>query len=359
MKKSFLFSAAVLAFLGLNLRAQDISFDSLYNGTAGINAIPAAAPAPSLAGREPVVITVSGLDFGEIGCGPFDVDHLRKLFNFFFPKKDYNDIDLVNAVVSFNKDRFLLENGEDNAGPDQHAARLPDNYLEAKIAETPEYAQNKITLVPFIWSRDPEDSAKAAQEFEQKLIEVHETYKNRPIHILAHSWGTVLIHETLHRVSLSHPEIKIERLITAGSPLVPGNAVVRLFRAIEINHAHFLKDVSKPANIGTWKNIWASRDPYSNAIPAADSNAQIDSDVENVEPALIDLILHNKALKKLAEHDLIKIRNFGDWHFSYILDYKASLESIHKDIFVPVFEPLIAPQVVEFADTQKTFSPKP
>ena len=351
MKKSFIFAAAVVAFLGLNLRAQDISFDSLYNGSADIHTFPAYAPAavPQVTtGREPVVITVPGLNFGEIGCGPFDVAHLRKLFNFFFPKKDYKDIDLVNASVSFNKNRCLPESSEDVSTPDQQT-RLPDNYLETKLSEMPEYAQHKITLVPFIWSRDPEDSAKAAQEFEQKLIEVYGTYKGRPIYILAHSWGTVLIHEALHRVSLAHPEIKIERLITAGSPLVPGNAVVRLFHAIEINKAHFLKDVSKPANVGTWKNIWASRDPYSNAVPAADSNTQIDSVVGDIEPALIDLILHNQTLKPAAKRDLLTIRNFGAWHFSYIFDYTASLESIHKNIFVPVFKPMIAPQIVNSA----------
>ena len=304
----------------------------------------------SKTGMNPVIITVAGLSFGDIGFGPFDINHLRQLFNFLFPKKDYNDTDLVNAVTSFNKSRFVPAGGEEASGPDQPAARLPDNYLEAKVAEIPEYSQNKITLVPFIWSRDPDNSAETVPEFEKKLVEVYETYKGRPIHILAHSWGTVLIHEALHRVSLSHPEVKIDKLITTGSPLVPANAVVRLFFDLETKKGNIRKVASKPANVKTWINIWAGRDPYSNAISAADSNTQIDSNVENVEPALINLILFNKTLKQAATRDLIKIRNFADWHFSYIFDYKASLESIHKDIFVPVFAPVVVPPLLECAE---------
>ena len=45
MRRSFLFAAAAVAFMGFNLKAQDVPFDSLYSWAADIDAIPAMAPA--------------------------------------------------------------------------------------------------------------------------------------------------------------------------------------------------------------------------------------------------------------------------------------------------------------------------
>ena len=156
----------------------------------------------------------------------------------------------------------------------------------------------------------------------------------------------MLTHEALHRVGKYRPDVKIDKLITAGSPLVPANFVVKLFMKLQIKKEHLEKAVTKPANVKVWRNVWATRDAYSNAIPAADSNFQADAQVENVEPTLIDLILHNKLLKKEARSDLFKIRNIKDWHASYFFDFKASLKSINKEISVSIFRPVLAPQVV-------------
>ena len=302
-------------------------------------------------GLDPVVITVPGLKFGEVGWGPLELKHFLKLIGIFFPHKAIDAADIANTFVAFNRDYFFLEEGESAAdlaaGMPERA--MPDNYLELKLKEIPGYENHDIKVTPFPWSRDPADTEKTVPELEKTIIAAYDAYKNtgRPVYILAHSWGSVLAHEALHHVAKYRPDVRIDKFITAGSPLVPANFVVKLFMKLQIKKEHLEKAVTKPAGVKVWRNIWATRDAYSNAIPAADSNFQADAQVENVEPTLINLILHNKLLKKEARADLFKIRNIKDWHGAYFYDFKASLKSINKEIFVPVFRPLLAPQVVD------------
>ena len=302
-------------------------------------------------GLDPVVLTVSGLSFGEIGWGPLELKHFLRLIKMFLPDKNINEEDMVNGLVAFNKDYFFLEDAEDAKAMAELSAthRLPDNYLEAKLKEIPGYENHDVVITTFTWTRDPGDTEKTVPELEKKIIEVYDSYKDsgRPIYILAHSWGSVLTHEALHRVGRYRPDVRIDKLITAGSPLVPANFVVELFIKYEVKKEHLEKAVTKPALVKTWKNFWAKRDAYSNAIPAADFNLQADFEVENVEPTLINLILHSKPLKKEAKRDLFKIRDLKAWHGAYFFDYKASLLSINKEISVTFFQPVLAPQIMD------------
>jgi len=301
-------------------------------------------------GQGPVVITVAGLSFGELGIGPLEVKHFIRLFELFFPKKTINEEELASRFMAFNRDYFFLEDRDGllTASGAQSQRKLPDNYLEMKLKEIPGYAAHGVVVKPFPWSRDPGDSATTIPELTKKIIEVYDAYKatGRPVYILAHSWGSVLTHTALHRVARVRPDVRIDKLITAGSPLMPANIVVKLFLGLEVTKEHLEKAVSKPAILKTWRNIWSMRDAYSNAIAAADSNYQADSGVENVEPLLIDLILHNKLLKKEARRDLFKIRSIKDWHSAYFFDYQATLNSIQKEISVAIFKPHLAPEVV-------------
>lgn len=317
---------------------------------------PARAPAAALrdallpkGGPDPVVITVPGLKFGEIGWKCFKLKHLLNFIKLFYRNKDVSEADIVNGIVAFSPRYFFPEDEDGYAD----SARMPDNYLEEKLKEIPGYAQHDVIVLPFAWSRDPDDSRAEVLRLQARLAEVYDTYKNtgRPIYILAHSWGSMLTHTALHRVAAERPDVKIDKFITAGSPLVPANFVVKLFVRLENRAEHLEKVVRKPANVGSWRNFWAHRDAYSNAIPAADYNFQADDKVENVEPKLIDLILHNKLLRKDARKDLFKIRDIKAWHGAYFFDYKASLKSIEKEIAVEVFRPAVAPQVVDCAKT--------
>jgi len=302
-------------------------------------------------GLDPVIITIPGLKFGEIGWGCLEIKNIVRFVQIFFRNKEISEEDIANGLIAFNP-RYFFPGEEEDASGVSEMERMPDNYLELKLQELPGYAAHDLVILPFAWSRDPADSKKTLPELQARIIEVYDTYKasGRPVHILAHSWGSMLVHTALHRVGRVRPDVRIEKLITAGSPLVPANLVAKLFVKLEVKKEGLENRVSKPAIVGTWRNFWATRDAYSNAIPAADSNYQADSAVENLEPVLINLILHNKLLKKEARRDLFKIRDIKAWHGSYFFDYQASLKSINKEISVAVFAPALAPQVIHCSD---------
>lgn len=294
----------------------------------------------------PVIITVAGLNFGKIGWGPFEFSNFRKLIDYLFPKnKSMSQIDDEQFEKFFLAEysKYLLD--QDIKKPEER--RLPDDYLEAKVRELSNY-NSDIVIIPFNWSRDPGDTKQTIPVFIEKLKEVYKTYGGkRPIIIVAHSWGSVLMHESLNRLAEKDNSAYFDKLITLGSPLVPSNFIVNLFLKLEIKKEDLLKKIQKPKNVGIWKNLWAERDLYSNTIDKADVNIQVDKDVEKLEPTLLDLILHNKLLRSIATNDFLKFRDIKAWHWSYMYDYDAYLQSINKEIKVEVFNPLVKPSVIE------------
>jgi hypothetical protein len=355
IKTAFIAVFAVFTFT--SARAADLNGlnkDAVQKLTADL-----ALPAPSLglagallpkAGLDPVVITIPGLKFGEIGWGPLELKYILKIIKQVFPGNKMVEADIANGLVSLDNLSFSAEDTEAAGELAQTAPQkaMPDNYLELKLKELPGYADHDIKIIPFGWSRDPADTEVTVPALERALAAAYDANKNsgRPIYILAHSWGSVLTHEAMHNLAVSRPDVRIDKLITAGCPLVPGNFVVSLFMKAEIAKEHLRKTVSKPAGVKVWHNIWSSRDPYSNSVPAADANYQTDTAVENVEPALVDLFLHNKLLRKEARGDLFKIRDIKAWHASYFFDFTAKLTSINKEISVEIFRPVMAPQVM-------------
>lgn len=343
----------VPAFEESSLTSRAIETDSAGPEAAPQPARQAALPAPALAaalaprqGKDPVVITVAGLKFGEIGWGSLELRNFLRFINFFTRNTRITEGDIVNGVVAFNPRYFFPDR---DAEAESRAPRLPDNYLEQKLKEIPGYENHDVIVLPYAWSRDPGDSKAAILGLEKKIEETWDAFaaSGRPVYILAHSWGSVLSHTALHRVAARRPDVRIHKLITAGSPLVPANFVVKLFMKLEVRKEKLEKVVRKPSIVGTWSNFWALRDAYSNAIPAADYNHQADETVENVEPTLIDLILHKKPMRKQARKDLFIIRDIKAWHGAYFFDYRATLKSIEKEIAVEVFRPAVAPQVVK------------
>ncbi len=297
-------------------------------------------------GLPPVVITVAGLKFGEVGVGPFNIYTLQKLFNLIFA--GHTPSDRRTLEKAFNDfPRLYSEVSSREASGD--IRELPDNYLEARLQELPEYTAAPFTIIPFLWSRDPADSHIMVPAFAAQLATVYDTYKTtgRPIYILTHSWGSVLMHDAMHKLAKTRPDVKIDKFITTGSPLSPGNAFTAQFMAIERRKEGLMTEVSKPAMARSWINIWAVRDAISNAIPAADKNTQVDVSLEKVEPELIKIILAYPLLRDQACKDLIKVRNMNAWHKAYIYDFTAVLDSLKEDINLPVFHKVVAPQVIK------------
>jgi len=297
-------------------------------------------------GMPPVVITVAGLKFGEVGVGPFNIYTLQKLFNLIFAGHTPSDRQALEKAFEDFPSLYAEVSARDASGD---IRELPDNYLEARLRELPEYSATPFTIIPFPWSRDPADSHVMVPAFAAQLAKVYDTYKGtgRPIYVLTHSWGSVLMHDAMHRLAKNRPDVKIDKFITTGSPLSPGNAFIAQFMAIERNKEGLMSEVSKPAMVRSWINIWAFRDAISNAIPVADKNTQVDISLEKVEPRLIKFILAHPLLRRQACKDLIKVRNMNAWHKAYIYDFTAVLDSLKEDINLPVFHKVVAPQVVK------------
>ncbi|KAF0125312.1 MAG: hypothetical protein FD189_1734 [Elusimicrobia bacterium] len=341
----FLFqSPAAAAPCGLDFFDNPRGCELRLPGTCEAPALPDAMASE---GAAPVVITVAGLKFDKIGPGKLNLGLLLRVIRRFFPGKSVDEAVLAGEVESFNTDHFMLDEGEEPAS-EGAVAKLPDDYMEVRVREFPDCAAAGVTVIPFHWSRDPDDTDKIVPAFMEKLAGVHAEYGGRrPIYVLAHSWGSMLMHETLHRLSRTRPDIMIDRFITTGSPLVPSNPVIGIFVKIGIKKEDLEKHASRPVNVGQWRNIWSGRDPYSNEIKPADLNVRVDSGVENVEPTLIDLILNNKPLRKEAKSDLWRIRDIKKWHFSYLGDFSTVLRSIEKEITVEVFAPHVARPLVD------------
>jgi len=156
------------------------------------------------------------------------------------------------------------------------------------------------------------------------------------------------MHEALHRLARTRPDVKIDKFVTTGSPLAPGRLFLRVGMSLQRFRERLLKTVSKPANVSCWKNYWASRDIFSSAIPAADENLQVDASLGNLEDAIAGVILLDNALKPQAKKDLSALRNMVGWHKSYYMDFKVELETIGKTVDLSLFRPHVASQVVDF-----------
>ncbi|MCX5791341.1 MAG: hypothetical protein NTY45_03860 [Elusimicrobia bacterium] len=221
----------------------------------------------------------------------------------------------------------------------------PDTYLPDRLAKLPPCAA--VTAVPFVWGRTFGDTQNALYRFVPQLIEVYDTYKNtgRPVYVLAHSWGAVLMHDVLHRVARLRPDVKIDKFITIGTPLVPRVAAIGLITGYQVSNHGLLKEVSKPANVLYWKNIWASRDPFSNAIPAADSNVQLDAYLGLPEYELSQLSVTRPDLRLEINKEIALLDNSHAWHKSYYRGFKASLPALNEEIDLNVFDAQVAPQL--------------
>ncbi len=221
----------------------------------------------------------------------------------------------------------------------------PDSYLDDRLEKMPQCAA--ITVVPFRWGRTFSDTQNALERFVPQLVQTYDAYKNtgRPVYILAHSWGAVIMHDVLHRVARLRPDVKIDKFITLGTPLVPRLMIMDLVSGYEVRNQGLLREVSKPANLRYWENLWSSRDPFSNAIPAADDNIQIDAGLGDPEFELSQLSVSRPDLRLQINKDIALIDNSHAWHKSYYNGFKASLVTLNKEIDIDAFDSSVAPQL--------------
>jgi pimeloyl-ACP methyl ester carboxylesterase len=94
---------------------------------------------------------------------------------------------------------------------------------------------------------------------------------NRPRVLIAHSLGTVVAFETLHK----HPDLGIHTLITLGSPLALQHAVFQRLSPSPVDGV-----ATRPPSVARWINVSDHGDPVTIPRPMKKFFPDIDLDVE-------------------------------------------------------------------------------
>ena len=308
--------AAVAAFdsrgPALDLLLRDIRQDQL--------SVPGAVPG-SRAVR-PVIITVSGLALDEIGYG-LEFKHIKELWQWLFPGKNVDDQVIREKLEEYHA---LYDNAP------AAKSKKPQNYLELDMREAVQKYGLDVEVVNFDWSRDPEDSEQATAEFQKKLLELSsaEGAAGRPIYIIAHSWGTVLMHDALNNLDQQGKPVQVRRLVTMGSPIVPSSFFVWVFKEIEDIKERLQKTVRRPAGVENWSNLWAGYDSFSGVIDVADMNVRVDMGALPYARRLEALLKTDQ--KKQAQADLEVLGRSTDWHESYRCAFTTELKSLGEAV---------------------------
>lgn len=335
-KKLLLATLLAFSFSGA---ASAACFDGAGPCADAAAAVPAPEPSlpDQLAAKRPVVISIVGVDFAEIGIGKLELAYFKKIIEHFKPGHNLDENLFSAGISSIGEDAamgeiYLKQPGE----------KLPDDYLDARLAEVLPGA--KYEIVPLRWSRDPDESEAAVPLIETEIKRIFAAAKaqGRPVYLVAHSWGTILAHTALHRLSVSSPEVRIDKLITLGSPLVPGHWWLEIFLKLEINAGQLQKYVAKPANTAYWVNLWARNDFFSNEIKAADRNLLEDDWTLKLEERVKRAAELDHSLRPEALRDLFFLKSLKTWHFAYIYDFQIYLKTVQENYEKNIFEPVIS-----------------
>jgi len=294
-------------------------------------------------GKEAVVLSVCGVNFGAIGVGGFQADMLFWLYHRIFPDKK---VDGKTARQIFQAVQAL---SAQDGTPDMSDLERPDDYLENVLRDQLSGAGKKVLVVPMPWTRNPQKSDAAIADFKAWLALVYDAaQKNgKPVYVVAHSWGTLLMYEALEGLAKDGSPIRVDKFVTMGSPLVPSQWWVKLFVKLEEHFQGMEQKVVKPANVKTWVNFWAKRDAFSNSIPAADGgNFRVDAPADVFAEIIVRALFKPIwAIQKLAAKDWTALNSIGSWHAAYMFGYHKSFPSIKQQADIDVFGPEILPKL--------------
>jgi pimeloyl-ACP methyl ester carboxylesterase len=309
-----------------------------FDGAAcapALTAPQAPVPAPVRAQARPVVISIVGVNFTEVGFGKLELSYFIELISHLKPGHKPDE--------ALFREKFS-EVARDAARDEEYKA-LPDDYLDARLAQV--LPREKYEIIPIRWSRDPEESAAAIPVVEDGIRRIFAKARaeNRPVYLVAHSWGTVLAHTALHRLATSDPEVRIDRLVTLGSPLVPSSWWMDIFMNAEVSHGQLEGYVTKPRNVAYWANYLARTDYFSGDIPAADRNVVEDGLVPGLDARVKAAAAANHDLRPQALRDLILLKSLKTWHFAYIFDFRIFLKTLKEYHEKKIFQPAITAEL--------------
>ncbi len=294
-------------------------------------------------GNDVVVLSVCGLNFRAIGVGGFQVDMVVWLYHRLFPDKR------LDAKTVYKISQAVQALSAHGGTPDVFVLDRPDDYLETILRDKLAGAGKKVLVVPMPWTRNPQKSEAAIADFKVWMARVYEAARKngKPVYVVAHSWGSLLMYETLEGLAKEGSPIRVDKFVTLGSPLVPSQWWVKLFVKIEEHFQGLEQSVVKPVNVCTWLNFWAQRDRFSNSIPAADGgnfrvDAPADSFARMIFRALFSPVF---AIEELAAKDWSALNSIGPWHEAYMFDYHQFFPSIGRRADIEVFGRDILPKL--------------
>ncbi|MBI4656608.1 MAG: hypothetical protein HY746_07670 [Elusimicrobia bacterium] len=114
-----------------------------------------AADVPNV--KRPVVISIVGLSFTELGLGKIEIKYLVNIFRFFTQAKSGDEAQFKHDLELRMKDIAM----------DQFDKKAPDNYLDNRLARM--LPADRYTIEPIRWSRDPDESDAAVPLVEAEI----------------------------------------------------------------------------------------------------------------------------------------------------------------------------------------------
>jgi hypothetical protein len=134
-----------------------------------------------------------------------------------------------------------------------------------------------------IWTGDPTTYTRQAVDALKTSLRLAANKQRLPINVVAHSWGTIIAYIALTELAVETPSVKIENLITMGSPvqyLAAPNTEVFTVLAVSTIQAPVPTEfrgqpIRMPGNLTSWTNYWSQGDIISTEIAALHNNSQI------------------------------------------------------------------------------------
>lgn len=282
---------------------------------------------------DPLVVVVHGLDSGEIGF-ILEFKHIKFLLGLISssPKS-------VRSGMTMSKARGIIA---ENAAFEANVIARHKDYAERMLHQAKKITNIDAEIIKFEWSRDPGDTYQVIRRMKKELMEVYEQAEaqNRPLHIVAFSWGSVIMYEVLAALYEEERNVYVDKFITLGSPLMPSGFLTQVFLFIEIIKEQLSVYIYHPKNVKQWVNLYADNDGFSGLISYADSNVKVD------EPALsvIEQVKNYTGPDyKAQKADLKTIRGTMLWHMSYFYNINVPLKSIgttYRQDLVTQYAPL-------------------
>lgn len=304
----------------------------------------------AIAGCDAVVLSVRGLDFTEFGEGL----EFKNILGIVY-KLTGQDVKNIKADVAEKYAKMLDTDSRYYGNP----LYIPRTYLYDFLAKRLPETGRKYEVISLDWNGDAGQTRKHLKDIEFWVEQAYaEAAKyNKPVHLVAHSWGTVLSHTVLRTLSEKKSPVRISKYVTMGSPLTPTPGVIDVGMKIGKQMYGIHQHVKKPANVGVWINLWAKKDIISNAIKAADANACIDDSAAPYRLALKRVINGKSTAKatdgkagaervRQARKDLMNLDSTVIWHGSYFAGVEVPLKSVNetyspdlvRQYFLPLFK---------------------